>query len=164
MRSPVPNNYYSGRRERTIHDMKTALMAVLFGAVVAAAQTVSFRNNHQNACEAIQVKANLHVPSPLKLKGRIIDETGAAFANSAVELRTLDSDTKQTTVAKVSTDSDGRFALGKIKKGDYRLLASPTRAFRQPDETWCRADTECVLEITLHANPTDLPDSQCPIK
>jgi hypothetical protein len=143
--------------------MKTALIAVLFAAVFVSAQTVTFGDNDQNACDAIRVKANLHVPSPLKLKGRIIDETGAAFANSAVELRTLDSDTKQTTIAKVSNDSEGRFDLGKIKKGDYRLLASPTRAFRQPEETWCRADAECVLEITLHANPTDLPDSQCPI-
>lgn len=144
--------------------MNTALVVVVFGLLVPSPQTVVVGGSHENYCDSIQVKANLHVPSQLALKGRILDETGAPFVNSAVELRRWDSDTKQTAVSKVSTDSKGRFDLGKVDKGDYRLLASPTRAFRQPDEMWCRADAECVLEITLQANSTDLPDSQCPVK
>jgi hypothetical protein len=144
--------------------MKTVLAVVLFGLLVPSPQTVVVGGSDEHYCDSIQVKANLHVPSQLKLKGRIFDETGATFVKSAVELRRWDSGTKQTVVSKVLTDSKGRFDLGKVDKGHYRLIASPTRAFRQADEMWCRADAECVLEISLRANPTDLPDSQCPIE
>src|SRR3954452_16424774 len=103
--------------------MNTALLAALLGVLAISAQHVVIGSDGPNYCDSAKIRANLHVPSPLKLKGRILDETGAAFANSVVEVRHMDSDTKQTTIAKVSTDSEGRFNLGKLNKGEYRFLA-----------------------------------------
>jgi hypothetical protein len=33
-----------------------------------------------------------------------------------------------------STDADGKFDLGTVKRGEYRLLLSPHRGFKQPEK------------------------------
>jgi hypothetical protein len=118
----------------------------------------------ENCAAAEHVEPNLHVPITLQLSGHVKDESGALFKSSRVELRRVVSDTRQEIIDVVTTDSQGNFTIGTVPQGDYRLLASPTRAFKQPEETWCRADKRCVIELTLKGNPTDLPESQCPIR
>jgi len=145
--------------------MRLILAAVLFLCSVAtSAQLAIVGRDDPNYCANLRVKPNLHLPASLKLKGKVTDQTGVPFKNSPVTLRRYVSETEQTTIAKATTDSEGNFSLGTVGKGEYRLLASSTRAFKQPAEMWCRPDVECVLEITIEVNPTDLPDSQCPIK
>jgi len=142
------------------------LVTLLFGVVRTSAQIVSIGSDspNPNYCADLRVKANLHIQSPVRATGKIEDQTGAPFKNSSVELRRYISETKQRTQLKVSTDSQGKFDLGTVPKGEYRLLASPTRAFKQPEEMWCKPDEQCRLEIVLIANPTDQFDGQCPIK
>jgi hypothetical protein len=117
-----------------------------------------------NYCANEPVKPNLHLQSGVVVKGRLSDRSGAWFANKKVEIRRLVSTTKQVVVANTTTDGEGRFDLGLIAKGDYRLVASSTRAFRQPSENWCKPNLPCVLNLVLDVNPRDQPYSQCAVR
>jgi 5-hydroxyisourate hydrolase-like protein (transthyretin family) len=131
----------------------------------SAAQIVQIGSNDRHYCANVEhIKANLHMPSSVQLMGHVEDETGAPFKNSRIELRRYVSEVRQVRFANATTDDNGDFHFGDVSKGDYRLLASPTRAFKQPDETWCSTGRQCFLHIILKGNPTDLPASQCPIR
>jgi hypothetical protein len=140
------------------------LIALFFGVVQSRAQVVQVGPPNPNYCDELKVKPNLHVQSSVRVKGKITDQSGDPFKNSSVELRHYLSETKQRPQKRVSTDSEGNFDLETVPKGEYRLVASPTRIFKQPQEMWCRPDEQCLLEIVLKVNPTDQLDSQCPIK
>lgn len=66
-------------------------------------------------------------------------------------------------VKKASTDSDGNFDLGLVRRGDYRLLLSPSRAFKQAEKLECWSK-KCTLDTALIANPTDQIAEHCPIR
>jgi hypothetical protein len=87
-----------------------------------------------------------------------------AVKKSLLELRRYVSEARQVRAANAKTDDNGDFQLGEVSKGDYRLLASSTRTFNQPDESWCNSGGQCFLRITLQVNPTDSLASQCPIR
>jgi hypothetical protein len=139
------------------------LIAMLASPVLA--QLVQVGPNDPNYCynvEKIHPNFELHVQ--IHVLGTVRDETTAPFTNSRVELRKYISQRKQVSVRVVSTDGAGHFDLGIVTPGKYRLLASPTRAFKQPAALQCQSGDVCELKITLIANPTDMPDSQCPIR
>ena len=98
------------------------------------------------------------------VRGRITDRTTAPLQNSPIELRRFLSERKQVTVKKVSTDADGKFDLGLVKHGDYRLLLSPHRGFKQPEKLECSSTRDCTVDAVLIANPTDGPAAGCPIR
>jgi hypothetical protein len=140
---------------------------MFFVAAVAPAfaQLVQIGPNNSHYCDNIeQVKPNLVLSRATHLDGRIIDQTGAPFKSSLVELRLYKSESKQISIRKVQTDEGGHFSLHLVAKGQYRLLASPSRAFRQAEELECGDRDPCTLLITLQASPTDQPDSRCPVK
>jgi len=93
----------------------------------------------------------------------VIDATGAPFRNSPVELRIFLSPTRQVLSRTAKTDADGNFSIEGVKAGQYRLIASPTRAFQQPAPLRC-VKKQCELSIILQVSPTDLADSQCPVR
>lgn len=116
-------------------------------------------------CDKIeQIKPNLILSRTTDVSGTITDQTGAFFVNSLIELRLYESESRQISVKKVQTDRKGHFDLGTVTKGRYRLLASSARAFKQAAELECGDHEKCVLLITLQVNPTDQPDSICPVK
>lgn len=141
-----------------------AVLLALSTALAAQLVTVPDEPDPDYCLEVEHIRANLHVPSPANVVGRILDQTGAPLKDSRVELRRYVSEREQISTKAVNTDADGKFELGTVTKGDYRLLASPSRAFKQPEELWCSSEAKCFLEIRLQANPSDLPDSQCPIR
>src|ERR1700730_170893 len=98
------------------------------------------------------------------VRGRITVLTTAPFRNSSIELRRFISERKQVTVKKVSTDADGKFDLGLVKHGDYRLLLSPHRGFKQPEKLECSSTSDCTVDAVLIANPTDGPAAGCPVR
>ena len=115
-------------------------------------------------CSAFEpLRPNLKLAGSARIKGHVADQATAPIGNSPIELRRFISATKQETVKKAFTDKDGRFDLGVIEKGDYRLLLSPHRGFKQPEELKCDG-TNCVLEVILVVNPTDQVTAQCPIR
>jgi hypothetical protein len=130
-----------------------------------AAQLIQFGSNDPRYFADVEhIKANLHVPSSVELTGHVEDETGAPFKHNRIELRRFVSQARQVRTANAKTDDNGDFHLGHIAKGDYRLLASATRGFKQPDENRCDSGHRCFLRILLKANPTDLTASRCPIR
>lgn len=137
---------------------------ILFAAaLLARGQLVQVGPVDPKYCQNIRVKPNLVTHSNTHLSGGVRDVSGAPFLNSSVELRAFLSPTRQTTLRIVKTDSQGRFDLGEVHSGKYRLLASPTRAFLQAEALDCN-EIKCELNIVLQASPSDQPDSQCPIR
>ena len=138
---------------------------LLFASVrVARPQLVQVRPTDPTYCQNLRVRPNLVLHTEEVIAGRIIDQSGAPFKNSRVELRAYRSETEQPLVEATATDHDGRFWLRKARAGRYRLLASPTRAFKQPESLMCSNSGDCTLTITLQVNATDTSDSQCPVK
>lgn len=146
------------------HPLLTIGLLLALAAPVAAQLVVTGPADPDYCFEVEHIKANLHASRSAHVAGRIFDASGAAFKDSRVELRRYVSEREQVLAKVVNTDADGRFDLGTVAKGEYRLLASSSRAFKQPDDMWCGAEAKCSLEIVLQVNPTDLPDSQCPIR
>ncbi len=114
-------------------------------------------------CQDEQVPVNLHVLTDTQLKGRITDASGAPFKHSKVEVRQCVSKGQQRAFKSTQTDENGLFELGSVPKDEYRLLASPTRAFQQSKTLECSTKS-CYLEIVLQASGTDLPYAQCPVR
>ena len=116
-------------------------------------------------CSQVEsIHANFTPAEDVRVRGRITDQTTAPVQNSPIELRRFISERKQVTVKKVSTDADGKFDLGLVKHGDYRLLLSPHRGFKQPETLRCSSTRDCTVDAVLILNPTDGPAAGCPIR
>jgi len=115
-------------------------------------------------CASVEpLRPNLVLTVDTTVKGRITDQTKAPFKNSPVELRRFISGSKQDAIKNLSTDADGKFDLGTVKRGEYRLLLSPHRGFQQPEKLECSSRTYS-LDAVLMVNPTDQLASSCPIR
>jgi Carboxypeptidase regulatory-like domain len=143
--------------------IQIAGLCLLVVATFARCQLVQTGPPDPHSCEMEEVAPNLILPQDGKISGRVIDQTGAPFRDSPVELRVYLTPIKQVPVAKVMTNRDGQFSFERVNAGKYRILASPTRAFQQSDEIRCNG-SECDLILTLRVNPTDTPYSQCPVR
>jgi hypothetical protein len=144
------------------------LLLLSFSTAIIAppmqSQLVQIGPSDPNYCENVEhLTPNLRVNELARISGSLVDDTGAPFKASRVELRTYISAKQQSSVKTVMTDEHGKFDLGKVEPGQYRLLASDTRAFAQPQTLTCAAK-ECTYDIKLHVNPTDLPASVCPVR
>ena len=127
-------------------------------------QVVVLGETPKDFCNKIEkVRPNLVLIVDTTVAGRITDKFDVPLQNSQVELRKYVNKQQQQSVAIVQTDSSGKFNFGEIKRGQYRLLASPTRAFQQPQYLHC-VGSNCDLSIALQVNATDRPDSICPIR
>jgi hypothetical protein len=109
------------------------------------------------------IEPNLRLKANARIRGTIKDQTGAPFSNSPVELRLFISQEKQEAVRKSSTDAAGSFDLKVVKPGEYRLLLSPHRGFKQPTKLECSSE-DCNLQVVLIANPSDQPTTNCPLR
>jgi len=115
-------------------------------------------------CASVEsLRPNLVLAADATVQGRVTDQTTAPFKNSPIELRRFISESKQERVKKVSTDAEGKFDLRTVKRGEYRLLLSPNRGFKQPEKLECSSRT-CTLDAILMVNPTDQLVSSCPIR
>jgi hypothetical protein len=115
-------------------------------------------------CSQIEpIRPNLKLRDDTTVRGHVTDQTTAPLQHSPAELRRFISQTKQVTVKKISTDGDGNFDLGLVKRGDYRLLLSPHRGFKQPAKLECWSG-HCTLDVVLIVNPTDALGAGCPIR
>ena len=115
-------------------------------------------------CPNETVAPNLELTKSTHVFGALQDQTTAAFAESKILLRRYQTPSMIVDVKTVTTNAKGNFDLGTLSAGKYRLLSSPTRAFAQPEKLECWGQQECKLDITLMANPTDLPYAACPVK
>jgi hypothetical protein len=142
------------------------LLFLLIGIVTSrlVGQLVQVGPSDPNFCEKVEhLTPNLRVAEMAHISAILVDDSGAPFKSSRVELRIFVSAEQQRPVKTVMTDEHGQFDLGMVDPGQYRLLASATRTFAQPQTLVCTLK-DCKFDIKLHANPTDLPASTCPIR
>jgi hypothetical protein len=133
----------------------------------ASGQLVSLRPERESLkeyCERVEpLRPNLILQEDTQITGRITDQSTEPFRESGIELRRFVSATKQVVLKKLATDDEGNFNLGVVRRGNYRLLLSNSRAFRQPETLTCWGK-KCTLETILVVNPTDEPTTNCPIR
>jgi hypothetical protein len=115
-------------------------------------------------CAAVEpLRPNLVLTRDTAIRGRVIDQSGAPLQNSPIELRRFVSEAKQKPVKTFFTDLNGDFDLGVVKRGEYRLLLSPHRGFKQPENLECDP-AKCSLDVTLVMNSTGQFAQNCPIR
>jgi hypothetical protein len=115
-------------------------------------------------CDKVEpLKPNLVLSSTTHIHGTLVDGSGAPFVLSKIEVRRYISTEEQTFLKVVTTDKSGNFDLGQMDVGKFRVLASESRGFEQPNHLVC-TQAECKLDIRLKANATDLPTYACPIR
>jgi hypothetical protein len=120
--------------------------------------------NDPEYCAAVeQLRPNLVLKADTNVQGRVTDQTTAPLKDSRIELRRFISAAKQVVVKQSSTDADGKFDLGMVRKGQYRLLLSAHRGFKQPEKLECKSH-DCALETMLILNPSDQLAASCPIR
>jgi 5-hydroxyisourate hydrolase-like protein (transthyretin family) len=138
---------------------------LLIASSVAAGQVVQIGPPDPNYCKNIEtIRPNFKLQKQTHIHGRIIDVQGSPLKTSKVELRRFINESKQKTIKTTVSDSNGEFDLGQVKSGEYRLLASPTRGFQQPETLDCYERQNCELNIMLKVNSTDMLESVCPIR
>ena len=151
---------------------KRILLALLIGCVFTAAQVVQVGADGKGGvpratpeyCSQVEpIRPNLILTGDIRVQGRVTDQTTAPFRKSPIELRRFVSENNVVTVKKSTTDSEGRFDLGVVKQGKYRLLLSPHRGFKQPDKLECDS-MDCKMDAVLITNPTDTLAASCPIR
>jgi hypothetical protein len=159
------------RKKRAVWFVKETVIGIMLPLVVAMSVTLSPGQLVQvgpsgpDYCYKIEtIHPNLELNKSFRVIGTVSDQSGAPLKNSRVELRRYISQRKQVKVKMTTTDADGRFDLGTIEPGRYRLLPSPSRVFKQPSKLQCENEGTCDLKITLVVNATDQPDSICPIR
>ncbi len=101
-----------------------ALSWFICGAQGQVAEGGASRATPEYCSQVELIHPNFTPAEDVLVRGRITDQTTAPFQNSPIELRRFISERKQVTVKKVSTDADGKFDLGLVKHGDYRLRKS----------------------------------------
>ena len=108
----------------------TAVVSILVQFTRAGiCQTVHIGPIDPNFCATAEhIKPNLELDRTTRVSGRVIDQSGAPFKKSRIELRKYMSEERQITAKTVLTDQNGKFDLDATKPGKYRLLASLTLA------------------------------------
>jgi hypothetical protein len=123
------------------------------------------------SCENEKISPNLTIARPVKLTGALIDPSGAPlhFNMTTIQVRNL----KNNEVLFSSIlDEQGRFDLGTVPAGKFRLVAfwmeekrvRRLPLFDQPKPVFCLSENECKLEIVLALHGTDQPFEFCPPK
>jgi hypothetical protein len=125
---------------------------------------VTPEEGNEVSCSSELLLPNLILRTPTTINGKVKDETGAPFKNSEIVLRRISAIPLQPSYLFAKTDADGTFGFDEAEQGEYRLLASPSRAFAQPAKLDCYERRDCNLEIILKANGTDRPYASCPVR
>ncbi|MGP8175336.1 MAG: hypothetical protein ACLP7O_12425 [Terracidiphilus sp.] len=122
-------------------------------------------------CESEIVTPNLTIAKPVKLTGSLSTRTG-----QPIHLNMITIDVRKPWKNKVLfsavLDEQGRFDLGTVPAGKYRLVTfwmdgkrvRRLPLFDQPKSMSCSSEDVCNLEIALDLHGTDQPFEFCPPK
>ncbi|MGB0062844.1 MAG: hypothetical protein WBP85_00225 [Terracidiphilus sp.] len=123
------------------------------------------------SCDDEKLSPNLTLLQSAKLDGALFDPTGTpmGFENTFVEIRDPG---KNKVLASALVDGNGRFDLGQIPRGTFRLIALLRQngkvrrlpGFDQPAPLSCPVGTQCHVTILLKIHGTDQPFEFCPPK
>ncbi len=131
----------------------------------------------RETCDAEETPPNLFVDKPVKLKGVLLDETGARviFEKSVPEIKTVIQviDPKKGSVlVSVPLGIDGEFDLGLVPAGVFRIIAVWAKDGKyqrlplaeQPKAMKCSKADRCWVYAVVHFHGTDNPIDSCPPK
>jgi hypothetical protein len=124
-------------------------------------------------CSCVNEKTappNFSVAKAVRVTGLLVDETGAPFVfdNTIVQVRTF---AHKAVIVTARVDSQGRFDLGIVPAGQYRLIAA--RRLQngklerqpladQPKPMSCSGEADCSITAVQHIHGTDERFEFCP--
>jgi hypothetical protein len=123
------------------------------------------------SCENEKVLPNLTIERPVKLTGSMIDPSGAPIQFHKTMIQVRNPGNNEVLFSAV-LDEQGRFDLGTIPVGSFRLIAFWVQGekarrlplFDQPKPVSCSSENECELKIVLALHGTDQQFEFCPPK
>ncbi|MGB6688528.1 MAG: carboxypeptidase-like regulatory domain-containing protein [Terracidiphilus sp.] len=149
--------------------VQTAAVALLLAPAAGFGQLICTGD----ACSCEEEKTpppNFSVSKAVHVTGLLVDETGAPFVfeNTIVQVRTVK---EKAVIVTSSVDSQGRFDLGIVPAGQYRLIAA--RRLQngtlerqpladQPKPIACPGEADCSITAVQHIHGTELPFEFCP--
>jgi hypothetical protein len=120
-------------------------------------------------CAGEKVTPNLSVARPSRLSGILLDPTGApiTYKDTLVQVRNAQTGT---VLFSAPLDEKGRFNLGSVPAGEFRLIAVMIKDGKfnrlpladQPTALSCNNESACNLRIVIHFHGTDDPIDFCP--
>jgi hypothetical protein len=155
-----------------------AVLSALTATEKSTAQTVCIgsdkecKEEQERLCREEPAPANLIVSKQQRIRGVLLDESGAVFVfeNTFVQLR--DAKTRQV-LRQVLANPKGEFELGVVTGGSYRLVAVHRRRdgvltrlplTEQPGLMTCSGDEDCKITAVQKIHGTDNPIDSCPPK
>lgn len=155
--------------------MKPSYLAAgcLFVAAMAPGQTICIGTTEQ--CRQAQIRLcadedappNLTVRRDAEIKGIVLDQTGAPFGSGiAVQLR---KPSMETVIRWAVPSSNGRFTLGPVAAGAYRVIVVGLRkgraerlaGFTQPTKLQCIGRKSCNIKVVPLVHGSDNPIDSC---
>lgn len=131
--------------------------------------TVAKCREQLQLCASEPAPANLELSEDKIVTGTVLDPSGATFNEVEIELRT-----PKTSVVLQSTEAkNGKFDVGKVKAGSYRLIVvsrsssglQRLKGWNQATRFACKGGTtNCELTFMLTLHGTDNPIDYCPPK
>ena len=124
-----------------------------------------------DACKCENEQApppNLSVAQAVHVTGKLTDELGIPFVFEIVQVRTIK---EKAIIVTAAIDSHGRFDLGIVPAGQYRLIAArrlqdgklERQALAgQPSPMSCSGEHACSITAIQHIYETELPFESCP--
>jgi hypothetical protein len=159
--------------------MKSLLLMAGFGVSRICFSQVACIGSEAH-CEKVQRKicaaelrkpapANLFVPVDEQVTGRLMDQADAPLGGPDIALLIKDVP-GQTVLGTATPGQDGRFSLGPLKSGYYRLLAARRNngsierlaPFSPPAAIECQGTNPCEVDIRLIGGATDQVTDTCP--
>ena len=140
------------------------VIVILIASSHGYGQLVQIGPTYPHSCEKVKVDPNLSLETSADVKGVVQDPSGVAMIHTRIEVRRYLSALKQSAFKQALTDGDGKFSIGVLPAGRYRLVILAP-GFRQPRAARCAREKACDLKIMPEIAPTDtFPESVCPPK
>lgn len=143
------------------------LLLLVLTSVVSYAQEPS-KESDDLRCEKFlkneTIAPNLKLRATTRISGRLNDSNYQTLKNWPVELKQWKSRKRQIRVKLVKTDETGRFELGLVGPGEYRLIAGPDRSWEQIRRIECIGSGDCSMNLLLYPAERDKAGENCPVQ
>ena len=120
------------------------VILILIASSHGYSQLVQIGPTDPHSCEKVKVDPNLSLETSADVKGVVQDPSGAAMIHTRIEVRKYLSALKQSAFKQALTDGDGKFSIGVLPAGRYRLVILAP-GFRQPRAARCAGEKACDL-------------------
>jgi hypothetical protein len=143
------------------------LLLLILPGMVSYAQESS-QDSDEVRCEKFlkneSIAPNLKLKATTHITGSLNDNNRQVLKDWPIELRQWKSRKRQIPVKVLRTNEAGRFDLGLIGPGEYRLIAAPDRNWEQIRMVECVGPGDCSMNLLLYPAEGKKAGENCPVQ